>query len=557
MKTLLTAPRQAVLEFASVLISVACLGLQAADRLTNAGFEEANPTNGWEVNVYGAPPRLELDSELAHGGRQSLRVSAVEPSDTALAQEVTLNPTQWYRFSAWVRTASLEPRGARITGTVQVQRPKGAGVIAGGSSHAGDTAWTNVSVCFLPPPDGRVRLCLFYAGFGCGVGTVWFDEVGLAEINPERAPVRISREPLVAAVINPMQYGQFVEYLCDLVPAMWAEKLYDGSFEGLGHYNFAFIQQTDFKEKPWYPSGAVNRGLYTLDKTTQISGEVSQKIAVEGTAPCTLGLSQDGIFVEHGQACVFRCWLRGESLRGPVRVRMLHEERVYAQCEFTPTRDWRKFEARLVPSARDVNATLSLEFRGPGTLWLDNASLMPVATVGGWRPEVVEAVRALKPRIIRIGGSVLEEPGYGDFDWKGMIGDPDHRKPFRAWGGLQPTGPGLGEFVEFCRAVAAEPMICVRFSNRTPPEAAEEVEYFNGATNTPMGALRWQHGHPEPYAAPQQLCPAGTDSSGTIHFPRGLAEVRVSFSGTFADGAAMAPGVAGSLIRWTEARLLQ
>ena len=45
--------------------------------------------------------------------------------------------------------------------------------------------------------------------------------------------VRITREPLCGGTINPMQYGQFVEYLCDLVPAMWAEKLWDGSFEGL------------------------------------------------------------------------------------------------------------------------------------------------------------------------------------------------------------------------------------------------------------------------------------------------------------------------------------
>ena len=500
MNAKISTPGHAVINCVVGLTVTAAFALQAADLLTNANFEEANPTNGWEVNVYGAPPRLELDSQVAHGGKQALRVSALDPSDTALAQDVTLNPTQWYRFSAWIRTAGLESRGARITGTVQVQHPKGAGVIAGGSSHAGDTAWTNVSVCFLPPPDGRVRLCLFYAGFGCGVGTAWFDDIQLDEISPGRATIQITREPLVAASINPMQYGQFVEYLCDLVPAMWAEKLYDGSFEGLSRYNFAFIQQTDFKEKPWYPSGAVNRGLYTLDKTTKVSGEVSQKIAVEGSEPCTLGLSQDGLFVERDQACVFKCWLRADGLRSPVRVKVFHEDQVYAQCEFTTTGEWKKYEARLVPSGRDVNATLSLEFRGPGTVWLENASLMPVATVGGWRPDVVEAVRGLRPHIIRIGGSVLEEPSYGDFDWKGIVGDPDHRRPFHAWGGLQPTGPGLGEFVQFCRTVEAEPLICVRFSNRTPHDAAEEVEYFNGSTNTPMGALRMRHGHPKPYA---------------------------------------------------------
>src|SRR5262249_50692882 len=133
------------------------------------------------------------------------------------------------------------------------------------------------------------------------------------------------------------------------------------------------------------------------------------------------------------------------------------------------------------------------------TLWLDNASLMPVDTVGGWRRDVVDAVRALKPGIIRFGGSALDDSNLGDFRWQDTIGDPDHRKPFRAWGGLPPTGAGPEEIVQFCHAVGAEPLICVRFTGSTPAEAAEQVQYFNGATTTPMGALRAKNGHAEPY----------------------------------------------------------
>jgi alpha-N-arabinofuranosidase len=142
---------------------------------------------------------------------------------------------------------------------------------------------------------------------------------------------------------------------------------------------------------------------------------------------------------------------------------------------------------------------LTVSFRGPGTLWLDNASLMPEDTIGGWRPDVVAAVRALKPGVIRFGGSALEDPSYGDFEWRDTIGDPDRRKPFRAWGGLQPTGPGLEEIVRFCRHVGAEPLICVRFEKRTPRDAADQVQYFNGSADTPMGKLRARNGHPKPY----------------------------------------------------------
>src|SRR6266850_908385 len=315
----------------------------------------------------------------------------------------------------------------------------------------------------------------------------------------DQSPMVVTRQPLVNASINPMQYGQFVEYLCDLVPSMWAERLYNGSFEGLSPYRVAFIKETDFKEKPWYPSGAVNRGHYTLDKQTKVSGEVSQKIEVRGSEPCTLGISQDGIFVQRGKACQFNCWLRATGLKEPVRIKLHREGKIFASCAFSPASDWQKFAHRLRPVGDDANATLSLEFRGPGTLWIDNASLMPVDTVGGWRSDVVEAVRALNPRVIRFGGSALDEPGFGEFEWKDTIGDPDRRKPFRACGGLQPTGPGLEEFVQFCRAVNAEPMICVRFANRTPRDAAEQVEYFNGPANTLLGAQRMHNGHSEPY----------------------------------------------------------
>lgn len=314
------------------------------------------------------------------------------------------------------------------------------------------------------------------------------------------ADLRVTRDPLFTGEISPMQYGQFIEYLCDLVPSMWAEKLYDGSFEGLSPYRTAYLKETDFREKPWYPCAATNRAECTLDSVNPISGKVSQKIAARGGTPATVGIAQDGLAAFRDQPCVFHCYLRQMGLKEPVRVRVFREGKEYAACEFHPTDAWQKYTARLTFSEDDTNATLSITFRGGGTLWLDNASLMPEKTVCGWRPEVVQAVRALRPGVIRFGGSVLDEPGYGEFDWRDTIGDPDRRKPFRAWGGLQPTGPGLEEVVQFCREVGAEPLLCVRVAGRTPQDAADQVQYFNGTAETPMGKLRAKNGHREPYA---------------------------------------------------------
>src|SRR5579864_3681442 len=124
---------------------------------------------------------------------------------------------------------------------------------------------------------------------------------------------------------------------------------------------------------------------------------------------------------------------------------------------------------------------------------------MPDDAIGGWRPDVVAAVRALKPGIIRFGGSALDDANLGEFEWRDTIGDPERRKPFRAWGGLQPTGPGLEEIVQFCGQVGAEPLLCVRVSGKTPRDAADQVAYFNAPADTPMGRLRAANGHPRPY----------------------------------------------------------
>jgi alpha-N-arabinofuranosidase len=467
------------------------------DALKNAGFEAGS--DGWTRTVYGAQPKVEKDAAIVHGGKHSLRVSAAAPSDTALSQEVRLKPGRLYLLSGWVRTRALDPRGAPVYGTFQVQHAGGRGTIAGGPNHGGDRDWTPVSFHFEAPPAGRVRIAIFFVGFGKGTGTAWFDDLQLKEVDPAKASLRVTRDPLRPGTINPMQYGQFIEYLCDLVPAMWAEKLYDNSFEGLTPYKFAYRKQTDFREKPWYPSGATNRAEFTLDRAQPVSGAVCQRIAVRAGAPCTVGIAQDGIAVERDKTCTFRCYLRQSGVSGPVRVRLHREGQTLASAEFSPGNAWQKFSAPLVPSSDASDATLEISFRGSGTLWLDNASLMPDDAVRGWRADVVAAVKALKPGVIRFGGSALDEPGYGEFDWKDTIGDPDKRKPFQAWGGVQKTGPGLEEIVQFCRLVGAEPLLCVRVTGRTPKDAAEQVEYFNGPADSRMGKLRAGNGHPEPY----------------------------------------------------------
>lgn len=47
--------------------------------------------------------------------------------------------------------------------------------------------------------------------------------------------------------------------------------------------------------------------------------------------------------------------------------------------------------------------------------------------------------------------------------------------------------------------IGAEPLVCLRWTDKTPQDAADEVEYLNGSADTKWGRLRAKNGHPEPY----------------------------------------------------------
>ena len=137
--------------------------------LTNPDFETDPVQAGWRLTVYGARPEIARDSSVHKHGRSSLRISAGSPSDAALSQDISLPPGHLYTLRGWVMTRGLDPHGASVSGTLQVQRVGGA-TISSAASHSGDTPWTEVSVPFYPPPDGRVHICIFFVGFGKGTG---------------------------------------------------------------------------------------------------------------------------------------------------------------------------------------------------------------------------------------------------------------------------------------------------------------------------------------------------------------------------------------------------
>jgi rhomboid protease GluP len=152
--------------------------------IKNRGFE--NGLEGWKTFTFGLPARFEFDTDVVHEGRQSLRVTASQPTDTGCTQEVMLKPGKWYRFSGWVRTRGLVPHGARVYGTFQIHARRMNDFIAvEKTNHGENTEWTKVSLTFKTrDDDGLIRICVYFAGFGPGTGTAWFDDLKLVEVDP-------------------------------------------------------------------------------------------------------------------------------------------------------------------------------------------------------------------------------------------------------------------------------------------------------------------------------------------------------------------------------------
>lgn len=135
---------------------------------------------------------------------------------------------------------------------------------------------------------------------------------------------------------------------------------------------------------------------------------------------------------------------------------------------------------------------------GDANVIVDRALLYPEDHIGTADPELVELFADLDLPVLRWPGGNFAS-GY---HWQDGVGPIEDRptKPNPAWDALETNLFGTDEFIAFCRAVGCDPMVCVNAGNASPEEAARWVEYCNGdPEETEMGALRAEHGHPEPY----------------------------------------------------------
>lgn len=117
----------------------------------------------------------------------------------------------------------------------------------------------------------------------------------------------------------------------------------------------------------------------------------------------------------------------------------------------------------------------------------------------GLRTDVLDALRAQKYTTIRYpGGNFLS--GY---NWLDGVG-PKELRPRRrelAWQSLETNQFGTNEFMRFCKAIDAAPMLGVNMGTGTIQGACDLVDYCNTPAGTYYADLRARHG----YAAPHNV----------------------------------------------------
>ncbi len=162
-----------------------------------------------------------------------------------------------------------------------------------------------------------------------------------------------------------------------------------------------------------------------------------------------------------------------------------------------------------------------------------------------WRKDVVDVTKELAPGMVRWGGLLCAY-----YKWKEAVGPRNGRIPMRnlVWGGVETNQVGTAEFVDFCRQVGADPLICVNFESegyarwaRTPKgevrfadagEAAEWVDYCNNPSNReriahgfkePFGVKIWQLGNETSYS--KERFDLKTAARKTIEFSKAMRTV--------------------------------
>jgi len=473
--------------FVLLFLSACPMAIRSAEDqnlIPNPSFEVERMGNprGWSTGTWGGKGSFTYASTGRTGSR-SLLLGSDEGGDISWGTTVPIEPQAKYRLTGWIKTEDVKVssgRGALLN--LHNFQPLATKALTGTND------WTQVELTFESQEQDSVQINCLLGGWGLATGKAWYDDLELEQVE---APKVVSPRIAVDAArtsqpISKYVYGQFIEHLGRCIyGGIWAEMLEDRKF----------YYPAGARESPWKPLGSVS-----MVREKSFVGEHTPEISLEGDGK-PAGLMQGGLGLQEGKAYVGRIWLSGAPEAGPVEVSLAWgegpDDRETIKVEKLGE-EYSKSDLRFSAKKGTDDGRLEIKSTGKGRFKVGTVSLMPSDNMHGMRRDTLALLRELDSPVYRWpGGNFVS--GY---NWKDGIGDPDKRPPRKnpAWRGVEHNDFGLDEFMVFCRLLETDPYIAVNSGLGDAKAAVEELEYSNGAPDTPMGKWRAQNGHAEPYA---------------------------------------------------------
>ncbi|MCX8160561.1 MAG: alpha-L-arabinofuranosidase [Candidatus Saccharicenans sp.] len=472
----------------ALLFSLARLA-PAADQekqlLPNPSFEEVKDGKpvGWRPVTYQQEATFSMD-RTARTGSWSLKISSEKGADASWSAQVRVLPFARYRFTGWVKTENIKSQDGKgvlfnVHGLEKFQT----------RALSGSNDWTRLEMVIETELNDVLQINCLFGGWGKVTGQAWFDDLSLELLSARKLRPQATVYPdQKLTPVSPYIYGQFIEHLGRCIyQGIWAEMLEDRKF----------FQPVGTADSPWKIIGEPHS--VHMNPLLTLAGVPVPEIRLKGNGQ-EAGIYQEGLALRKGRKYTGRIVLAGDPGVLPLTIRLVWGEgkengQVQEINNISP--DYNKYYFSFTAGTDTDNGRLEIVSRGREAFRVAAVSLMPADNLEGFRPEVIKVLRELNSPVYRWpGGNFVS--GY---DWRDGIGDPDRRPPRKnpAWQGIEHNDVGIHEFMAFCRLVGAEPYIAVNSGQGNETMAADEVEYVNGSADTPMGRLRAQNGHPQPF----------------------------------------------------------
>ncbi len=290
-----------------------------------------------------------------------------------------------------------------------------------------------------------------------------------------------------AEPISKYIYGQFIEHLGKCIyDGIWAEMLEDRKF----------YYAVGAAKSPWKAIGGGD--VVAMRKDNVYVGEHTPEVSLAPDG-APRGIAQGRLALLKGRRYTGRIILAGDA-SARVTVSLVwgagRDGRQSVTID-TVTAEYKKVPLNFTAGAEARDGRLEIVGAGAGTFRVGTVSLMPADNVEGIRTDTLALLKELDSPIYRWpGGNFVS--GY---NWRDGVGERDRRppRPNLAWKSLESNDFGIDEFLRLCELVGTEPYIAVNSGFGDHRSAAAQVEYVNGAADTPMGGWRAANGRTEPY----------------------------------------------------------